>query len=171
MKFSFLRNQAANIITLSNMTLGLFAILSSIQSDFKLSCLLIFIAAITDFTDGWVARKLKTVSKLGKYLDSNSDLISFGVAPGLLIYLSVLQQYGIYGAIVSFIFIMCGGIRLARYNAIDFTGRYIGIPITISGTLLALSSLAIPHIPNIIFVFTTLILSYLMVSKISIKKI
>jgi CDP-diacylglycerol---serine O-phosphatidyltransferase len=122
MMFTFIRKQAANILTVINMVMGLVSILLSIQSDFKLSCLFIVIAALTDRFDGWVARRLNTTSKIGKYLDSNSDLISFGVAPGLLIYLSILNQFGIIGIVVSFLFIICGAFRLARYNAVEFSG-------------------------------------------------
>ena len=171
MIFTFIRKQAANILTFINMILGLFAILFSIQNDYKLSGLLIVIAALTDRFDGLVARKLNTTSKIGKYLDSNSDLISFGIAPGLLIYLSILKQFGIWGIMVSFVFIICGAFRLARYNAVEFTGYYVGLPITIAGALLAIPVFAISYIPTSIFIFITLLLSYLMVSNHSIKKV
>ena len=171
MIFSFLRKQAANILTFMNMILGLAAILFAIQNNFKLSSIFILVAAVTDYSDGWVARKLNTTSALGKYLDSNSDLISFGIAPGLLIYLSVLNQFGIFGIGVSFLFIVCGAFRLARYNAVEFSGYYVGVPITISGALLALAIFAIPYFPAIVFLPITLILSYLMVSNHSVKKV
>jgi CDP-diacylglycerol--serine O-phosphatidyltransferase len=171
MKYSFLRKQAANILTFINMILGLVAILLSIQDNYRLSCIFITVAGLTDYLDGWVARKLNTTSAIGKFLDSNSDLISFGLAPGLLIYLSVLQQFGIIGIAVSFIYIICGAFRLARFNAVEFTGYYTGVPITISGTVLALSIFAIPYVHAIVFIGITLILAYLMISTHSIKKI
>lgn len=171
MIFSFLRKQAANILTFINMILGLVAILLAIQNNFTLSSILIIIAAVTDYSDGWVARKLNTTSALGKYLDSNSDLISFGIAPGLLIYLSVLNQFGIIGIAVSFLFIMSGAFRLARYNAVEFSGYYVGLPITVAGALLALAVFAIPYVPATLFLFISLILSYLMVSNHSVKKV
>ncbi len=167
----FIKKQGANILTFINMILGLVAIIFSIQGDFKLSCLFIIIAALTDRFDGMYARKFKTTSVIGKYLDSNSDLISFGIAPGLLIYLSILKQFGVIGIIVSFLFIIGGAYRLARYNAVEFTGYYVGIPITIAGAILAASVLAIPYISAIIFIFITLTLSYLMVSNHSVKKV
>lgn len=98
-------------------------------------------------------------------------MISFGIAPGLLIYFSTLKNYEIFGVIISFSFIIAGAYRLARYNAIEFNGYYVGIPITIAGAILAATVLMIPYIPAIVFVFITLILSYLMVSKHSIKKV
>ena len=75
------------------------------------------------------------------------------------------------GIIVSFLFIAGGAFRLARYNAVKFTGYYEGIPITIAGALLALSTLALAHVPSFLFLFSTLILSYLMVSTHSFKKV
>jgi CDP-diacylglycerol---serine O-phosphatidyltransferase len=167
----FLRNQIANILTFINLALGLIAILFAIDSNYSLSSLFIIIAALTDRFDGMIARKLNTTSTLGKYLDSNSDLISFGMAPGLLIYLALLKEYGPIGIAVSFLFIMGGAFRLARYNAVDFSGYYVGVPITIAGAILAVSIFAIPYIPAIIFLLLTLLLAYLMVSNHSIKKV
>ena len=171
MILDFLKKQGANILTFINMILGLMAILFSIQGAFKLSCLFIIIAAFTDRFDGMFARKFNTTSLIGKYLDSNSDLISFGVAPGLLIYLSILQQFKAVGIIVSFLFILGGAYRLARYNAVEFTGYYVGVPITIAGAILAASVLAVPYIPAIAFIFITIILAYSMVCEHSIKKV
>jgi CDP-diacylglycerol--serine O-phosphatidyltransferase len=153
------------------MIIGLVAIIVAIQNNYQLSCLLIIIAALTDRFDGMFARKFNTTSVIGKYLDSNSDLISFGVAPGLLMYLSILKQFGVVGIIVSFLFILAGAYRLARYNAIEFTGFYVGVPITIAGAVLALSVFIIPYIPAVVFIFITLILSYFMVSNHSFKKV
>lgn len=167
---TFLRNQAANILTFINMILGLIAIMYAIKGNYIISSSLIIIAALTDRFDGMVARKLNTVSVIGKYLDSNSDLISFGVAPGLLIYLSVLDNYGIIGLIVSFLFIMGGAFRLARFNSVEFEGYFVGIPITVAGALLAVSIFAIPYIPSITFILLSLVLAYLMVCNHKIKK-
>jgi len=166
-----LKKQVANLLTFTSMVLGLFAIILSIESNFKNSAVLIIIAAIFDFSDGFVARKLNITSKFGKYLDSNSDLISFGVAPGLLIYLSVLNQFNWIGIIVSFLFISGGVFRLARYNATEFSGHYVGVPITIAGLLLAVSTFFISLLPPVTFIFITLVLAWLMVSTFSIKKI
>jgi len=171
MILDFFKKQGANILTFINMILGLIAILFSIGGEFKLSCLFIIIAALTDRFDGMFARKFNTTSLIGKYLDSNSDLVSFGVAPGLLIYLSILKEFDILGIAASFLFIIAGAFRLARYNAVEFSGYYVGVPITIAGAIVAASVLAIPYVPALVFIFLTLILAYLMVSNHSIKKV
>lgn len=165
-----LRSQAANLFTLINMILGLAAILQSIDNNYVSSSLLIVIAALTDRLDGLIARRLKTESLIGKYFDSNSDLVSFGIAPGLLIYLTVMNQFGVWGIVVSFLFIIGGAYRLARYNANEFTGIYKGLPITIAGAILALSVFAISYIPSYFYIVISLLLTYLMVSNHSIKK-
>lgn len=166
-----MKKQAANFLTFTSMVLGLFAITQSIDGNFKRSAFLIIIAVIFDFSDGFVARRLNITSTFGKYLDSNSDLISFGVAPGLLIYLSVLNQFNWIGILVSFLFISGGVFRLARYNATEFSGSYVGLPITIAGLILAISTFLISYFPPVTFIFITIILAWLMVSTYSIKKI
>lgn len=168
---NFIKNQAANFLTIINLILGLFAIIYATKEQFLLSLIFIIIATLLDKFDGIVARKLKTESDIGKYLDSNSDLISFGVAPAFLIYYSILNQFNILGMIVAFIFIICGGYRLARYNAIKFDGYYIGIPITVAGALLAVSFLAKNYIPSFVYILISLVLSYLMVCRIRVKKV
>jgi CDP-diacylglycerol--serine O-phosphatidyltransferase len=171
MIISIIKNQAANFLTFTSMVLGLFSIIASTEENFKKSAFLIIIAALFDYFDGFVARRLNTTSKFGKYLDSNSDMISFGVAPGLLIYFSILKTFGVIGIIVSFLFIAGGVFRLARYNATEFSGYYVGIPITVAGTLLALCTYTISFIPPFLFLFITLVLTYLMVSYHSFKKV
>ena len=171
MIIQFLKKQAANFITFSSMILGLFSILNSIEANYKISALFICIAAVLDYLDGLVARKLNTSSKFGKYLDSNSDLISFGVAPGLLIYLSVLSQFNWIGILVALLYISAGAFRLARFNAQEFSGNFVGIPITIAGLVLAIIYFLHPFLPSISILIISIVLSYLMVSKHSIKKI
>jgi CDP-diacylglycerol--serine O-phosphatidyltransferase len=170
MILSFFKKQAANILTFTGMVIGLFAIIKSIEGNFKISAFLIVVAAIFDFSDGFVARKLNITSNFGKYLDSNSDLIAFGVAPGLLIYLSVLHQFHLIGVLVSFLFISGGVFRLARYNATQFSGSYVGLPITIAGSFLALSTFLNSYLPPMTFIFISLLLAGLMVSTYSFKK-
>jgi CDP-diacylglycerol--serine O-phosphatidyltransferase len=171
MLIKFFTKQVANILTFTGMILGLFAILNSIEGKYSVSALLICIAVFFDFFDGKIARKLHITSNFGKFLDSNSDLISFGVAPGILIYLSVLNQFHFWGILVSFLFISSGVFRLARYNANEFITHYVGLPITMAGGLIALSVFAISILPPIVYIIMVLVLSYLMASTHSFRKI
>ena len=166
----FLKMQLANLLTLANMVFGLIAITEAIKGNFFGSSLCICVAVVFDVLDGKIARKLNITSDFGKYFDSNSDLISFGIAPGLLMYLSVLKQFELVGIILSFLYVIGGAFRLARYNANAFDGHYVGLPITIAGLILALSVFTITLLPPIAYLIIIIILFYLMVSKHSFKK-
>ena len=106
-----------NIFTALNMACGYGAIISSIHGKFDQACLLLFLGAIFDSVDGRVARLTGTESAFGEQFDSMSDLISFGVAPAILFYYRFLFDFGRHGIAVTFIFILCGALRLARFNA------------------------------------------------------
>lgn len=166
-----LKSQLANLLTLFNLGLGGLAIIFVLQNDFRMSLFFITFAAIIDRLDGMVARKLNITSELGKQLDSLSDIISFGVAPAMLLYQSVLFQFGYAGAIFTVIFIACGAFRLARFNIMESTGYFIGLPITAAGCLLALCYLFIDYMPNHQFMFIIMLLSFLMISNFKVKKV
>jgi CDP-diacylglycerol---serine O-phosphatidyltransferase len=163
--------QTANLLTLVNLALGGFAIIMGINGNLNLSLLLIFVAALADRFDGMVARRLNIESDLGKQLDSMCDIISFGVAPALLIYQGILSQFGAPGAFFIVFYIGCGAFRLARFNISENTGYFTGLPITAAGVLATLSFLAIPHLPPQTFLFIMLTLSLLMVSPFKLKKV
>ncbi|MBS4194762.1 CDP-diacylglycerol--serine O-phosphatidyltransferase [Lederbergia citri] len=166
-----LKAQTANVLTLANLGLGGCAILVGINGQLHLSLLLIFIAALADRFDGIVARKLQIESDLGKQLDSMSDIISFGVAPALLLYQGILNLFGFPGIFLTVFFISCGAFRLARFNITENNGYFMGLPITSAGCLLTLSYLAIPYFPPNSFLFIIFILSILMISTFTFKKI
>lgn len=168
------KSSIPNIFTLSNLSFGLLSILMTFHENYKWSCLFILIAALIDRYDGRVARYLNVSSELGKELDSLADLVSFGVAPSILVYsLYNFMSFGTMGYFLVLIFPICGAYRLARYNAMDFDGIFKGIPITIAGSLIALFSLLNLNNPsNALFpIVFILILSYLMISKFKIKKL
>lgn len=166
-----LKSHTANILTLVNLTLGGFAIISCLNGNLNLSLLLIFIAALADRFDGIVARKLNIESELGKQLDSMSDIISFGVAPALLLYQGILIEFGAPGSFFTIFYIGCGAFRLARFNISENNGFFTGLPITAAGCLATLSFMAIPYAPAPIFLFTIIILSFLMISPFKLRKV
>jgi CDP-diacylglycerol--serine O-phosphatidyltransferase len=166
-----LKSQTANVITLTNLSLGGFAIIFCIHGNLRLSLLLIFIAALADRFDGMVARKFNIESELGKQLDSMGDIISFGVAPALLLYQGILNEFGGPGTFFAVLYIACGAFRLARFNITESNGYFTGMPITAAGCLATLSFLAIPYLPPVTFLFIMIILSFLMVSTFKLKKV
>ncbi|EIT85251.1 Diguanylate cyclase/phosphodiesterase with PAS/PAC sensor(S) [Fictibacillus macauensis ZFHKF-1] len=164
------KSQAANILTLVNLSLGSLALLFIFKGSLTAGFVFIVLAALFDRFDGMVARKLQIESEFGKQLDSLCDLISFGIAPAFLLYQTALSDFGIPGMLFTIIYIACGAIRLARFNITEFTGAFVGVPITVAGCILAVGYLLVPVIPSFVFMFITILLSFLMISTLSIQK-
>lgn len=142
-----------NLITLASIFCGFNAILMVSQDnpgldDFYRAAILLMFAMLFDMLDGRVARMTRTQSAFGLQMDSLADIVSFGVAPSLLIYKWVLYRRPIPGLFVAFLFLACGTIRLARFNVISSgssgapttPGKYtVGLPIPpASGILISL---------------------------------
>ncbi|QEK11754.1 CDP-diacylglycerol--serine O-phosphatidyltransferase [Crassaminicella thermophila] len=161
------KSQIPNLFTLLNLSLGILAIILIFYEQYGVSSILIILAGMLDRMDGKLARKFDVVSDFGKELDSLCDLISFGVAPAILMWNLNLMETGDIGIVVTLIFVLCGTIRLARYNIMEFDGVYMGIPITLCGGLVALMSLySTKFVANLNFILVTMLfLSYAMVSK------
>lgn len=168
-----IKNAVPNIFTLSNMSCGIMSILMSFEGSYKLSALFILLAGIFDRYDGRIARYLKVDNDLGKELDSLCDVVSFGVAPSILIFnIYNFALLGSIGYLMVLVFPVAGAYRLAKYNITDFDGVFSGIPITITGTFLALYSLLVLNkASNLVpTMFLLVVLSYLMVSNLKFKK-
>jgi CDP-diacylglycerol---serine O-phosphatidyltransferase len=168
--YTKVKSQLANIITLMNLEFGIISIIFMVKGSLHLSLLFIFLAVFFDRFDGMIARKLNIESDFGKELDSLSDLVSFGVAPGLLVYMTILNQLPGVGLSLVILYILCGAIRLARYNVKEFDGTFYGIPITVAGFIMAFTLLFTSHLPILVYVITTSVLAILMVSNIRIPK-
>ncbi len=155
------------IVTFTNLSLGVIAIIST---NLSLSAIFIIIAAIIDRLDGKIARKLNVESDLGKELDSLSDLISFGAAPAVIAWkIGIGTLSAFWGYIPLLIYVMAGAFRLARYNVSNFSGSFVGMPITIAGFIVAVAALFKPD--GMILAALLLVLSVLMISTIKLKKI
>jgi CDP-diacylglycerol--serine O-phosphatidyltransferase len=105
-----------NLLTTASMFCGFYSIVSSFKGDYGIAAYAIVFAAVFDLLDGRVARLTHSTSEFGMQYDSLSDLISFGVAPSLLMYLWALQPFGRVGWLASFLYVSCGALRLARFN-------------------------------------------------------
>ncbi|MFC5732345.1 CDP-diacylglycerol--serine O-phosphatidyltransferase [Cytobacillus gottheilii] len=165
------RSQIANIFTLLNLSSGSIACIFIMNEQISIGILFIVLAALLDFLDGMLARKLQIQSEFGKQLDSMSDIISFGIAPALLLYQGILYEFGVTGMVFTMMYTCCGAIRLARYHLIHQDEYFIGLPITAAGLFAALSMLMILHIPPVFYLSFTIILSFMMVSTMKVKKI
>ena len=105
-----------NVITLTGLSFGLSSIRFALEADFNLAIVCILFAGICDVLDGLLARHLRSESDLGAQLDSLSDFLSFGVAPGLLVYMSIFNQDSGIGAFACLVFIIFSCLRLALFN-------------------------------------------------------
>ena len=105
-----------NLFTTAALFCGFFAIVQAMQMKFELSAVAIFIAMVLDSLDGRVARMTHTQSAFGAEYDSLSDMVSFGVAPALVMYEWALKDMGRLGWIAAFVYCACAALRLARFN-------------------------------------------------------
>jgi CDP-diacylglycerol--serine O-phosphatidyltransferase len=133
---------APSIFTIGNMACGFAAILSAHIGDFFIAGTAILIGILFDMLDGRVARLVHGESSFGVELDSLADFMTFGVAPGVVMYVLFLKDYGIVGTIAAFLYSLCGGLRLARFNAVAQKGEgskthFEGLPAPAAGGFLA----------------------------------
>ncbi len=106
-----------SIVTILSLSAGLTAIKLSLDGRFEHAVVAIILAAVFDGIDGSLARLLKTASRFGAELDSLSDVIAFGVAPAMILYVWGLNQLGGIGWIVTLLYAVCMALRLARFNS------------------------------------------------------
>lgn len=182
-----------NLFTLSNAFCGFYSVALSCdvvgnnaedQTLYK-AALAILVGLIFDGADGRIARLTKTQSELGLQLDSLADVITFGIAPAMLIYRWGLEDFGVWGVFVAFIFVGCGALRLARFNVMETRksnsgapGKYmIGLPIPIAANLLVALVLA-AHTMEIYkiasqtsIVVLVCVLGYLMISRVRFRSL
>ena len=159
-----------SLFTLANLLMGILSLIFTMDGQFKKAAVMILLAMVLDAMDGRVARRLDATSNFGKELDSLADLVSFGVAPAILVYAMGLKDLGLAGLALSVTFALCGAIRLARFNTLNISNYFVGVPITAAGSLVALLSLLHNELPRLVFPIFIVLLSYLMVSNIKVPK-
>jgi CDP-diacylglycerol--serine O-phosphatidyltransferase len=167
-----------NMLTLIGVCIGLSSIKFALDSKFELSIIAIIVAAVFDGLDGRIARLIKGTSKVGKELDSLTDVISFGVAPAFIMYFWLLNNLGKFGWLLCLIYVVCVTLRLARFNISSNTepswrdNFFEGVPSPAGGILVLMPlifSLSELNLFNVnynlivpIFFITT---SFLLISK------
>jgi len=164
-----------NLFTSASMFGGFYAIVAAIQGRFEAAAIAIFVSAVFDGLDGRVARFTNTASNFGTEYDSLSDLVAFGVAPGVLAFLWALEPFGRLGWLAAFMFVICGALRLARFNVekSKVKGHHFkGLPIPAaacfiaSAVLFASETNGLMGTKHIIIIAMIYVLSFLMVSTI-----
>ena len=164
-----------NLFTTGNLFCGFWAIISVFQEKYFYAAVAILLAAVCDALDGKVARISGSSSKFGVQYDSLADLISFGVAPAVLAFDWALRPYGKFGWLAAFLFVVCGALRLARFNVMAASGdtKYFkGLPIPAAAAMIALTILLYFElietggVKDIIVFVMVYLLAFLMVSNI-----
>ncbi len=166
-----------SLFTVGNIFCGYVSIVRATMGQFELAALLILIAALLDGLDGRVARMTGTSSEFGLQFDSIADIVSFGVAPAVLAFTWSLSSFGRIGWAVSFLFVICGALRLARFNlqTIHLDRRFfIGLPIPAAACIVGSTIYAHPVPPDPsaepfmggMLLLLVLLVSLLMVSRV-----
>jgi len=146
-----------NTLSMLNLFFGFISILAALRGRFDLSVIFIFIAMVFDMFDGRIARYIRRENPIGKELDSFADLLSFGIAPGVIFYAAFFVKGGVYFkdvvqfsspefeylpyifiSVVAFIFPLLATLRLARYNLTEPTDHFEGLPSTAAGSTIVL---------------------------------
>jgi len=163
-----------SIFTSLSLFCGFYSITASIKESFLYASWAIILAAAFDAIDGRIARLIHSVSRFGEQYDSLVDVISFGIAPGILVYSWALKSFGKWGWLVTFLYIICVTLRLARFNvqSNSLESKYFyGLPspssaVMIATTVILFYNLGIAEIKNVTIPLLTCLLAMLMVSTI-----
>jgi len=129
-----------NLITTAGLFAGFYSVICSFRADFQTAAVAILVANVFDILDGRIARLTHTTSRFGIEYDSLSDVIAFGVAPGILVYRWALEPWGSWGWLAASLYVACGALRLARFN-VQYDNaekrHFIGLPIPAAAALIA----------------------------------
>ncbi|HBG47874.1 MAG TPA: CDP-diacylglycerol--serine O-phosphatidyltransferase [Deltaproteobacteria bacterium] len=165
-----------NLITSASLFGGFYAIIASLDGNFEYAAIAIIISGILDGLDGRIARLTGSSSKFGVEYDSLADLIAFGLAPGVLVFTWALRPFGRYGWLAAFLYVVCGALRLARFNVQITTvesKRFNGLPIPAAAALVCTTVLMffyigrgeemVKHVTVLVIVYA---LAFLMISNV-----
>ena len=130
-----------NLFTAASIFTAVVSIVAALHGHYEKSAWLIFLSLLFDGLDGRVARLTHTTSKFGVEFDSLADIVAFGVAPGVLLYLYAGEGYGRFGVLVMALYIIFGAVRLARFNVMSPNTDptvFIGVPIPTAAVFTAI---------------------------------
>lgn len=162
----WIRRYIPSAFTLGNLYLGMISIYLVLVGQWRTASFVVILGMFLDGLDGRLARLLEVTSNFGKELDSLADVITFGVAPVVL--MVSLQRESYLFHIAGALFVFCGAIRLARFNSQPpaMSGHFTGLPITAAGGIAATATLYYNVLPVYFLPMVFLALSALMVSRV-----
>jgi CDP-diacylglycerol--serine O-phosphatidyltransferase len=162
-----------NLFTSASLFCGFFALLRTLQEDFYTAAIFILASGLLDGMDGKIARYTNTTSRFGVEYDSLADVIAFCVAPGILVYAWALEPFGRLGWLAAFLFVVCGALRLARFNLQSSTVEsrfFSGLPTPAAAGVIATGVLVFYEVGDtgvsrhLTVLIVTYLLAFLMVS-------
>ena len=170
-----------NILTTGNLFSGLAAMVFVYHGRLDAAAIAILIAMVFDVLDGTSARLTNSTSEFGVEYDSLSDLISFGLAPGFLIYAWALKSPGMLGAAIMFAYVACGALRLARFNVMASSAEsrfFTGLPIPAAAGFIVTFYIFDTHISHLpasvlpsVVIALSLLMAFLMVSTVKYRSV
>ena len=164
-----------NLFTTGSLFAGFYSMVATMNGDYRTAAIWVLVSSIFDGLDGKVARMTGTASKFGVEYDSLADLVAFGVTPGLLMYSWALRPFGRLGWLAAFLFVVCGALRLARFNvqvATVESKRFVGLPIPAAASMVSATVLLFYHFgwpssyKKLAIILLIYFLAFLMVSNI-----
>jgi len=129
-----------NLVTTGGLFCGFFSVISTFREEYLIAAIAVLVAQVCDALDGRIARLTHTTSSFGVQYDSLSDVIAFGVAPGVLAYRWALEPWGVWGWLAASLYVTCGALRLARFNVQVETvdkQHFVGLPIPAAAGVVA----------------------------------
>ncbi|MSQ47811.1 MAG: CDP-diacylglycerol--serine O-phosphatidyltransferase [Deltaproteobacteria bacterium] len=129
-----------NLVTTGGLFCGFYSVISTFREAYLIAAIAVLVALVCDALDGRIARLTHTTSSFGVQYDSLSDVIAFGVAPGVLAYRWALETWGAWGWLAASLYVTCGALRLARFNVqVDTadTHHFVGLPIPAAAGVIA----------------------------------
>jgi CDP-diacylglycerol--serine O-phosphatidyltransferase len=165
-----------SLFTAANLMCGFFSIIATFRGEYVNAALLILLANVFDGVDGYVARLTRTTSQFGVEFDSLADVVAFGVAPAVLVYLWALAPWDNWGWLAASTYVVCGALRLSRFN-VQAQGavknHFVGLPIPAAAQAITSSVILYYHMGfegtptrHLTFLLVTYGLALLMVSNI-----
>ena len=155
-----------NMVTSGNLLCGLFSLILTLNGRYVPAAWLVFFAVIFDGFDGKVARMLGGGSQFGMEFDSLADLVSFGVAPSILLYQVAVRTMNIAGVAVACFFALCVALRLARFNVVHVPGPFQGLPCPAGGLFVSSFVIAGVNLPAWTMAVIMALTGFLMISSI-----
>ncbi len=155
-----------NMVTSGNLLCGVFSLIMTLHGRYIPAAWMVFFAVIFDGFDGKVARMLGGGSQFGMEFDSLADLVSFGVAPAILMYQVSARSLNILGVVIACFFALCVALRLARFNVVHVPGPFQGLPCPAGGLFVSSFVIAEISLPALVMAGVMAFTGFLMISSI-----